>query len=906
MPYNPAQALAIKAEIEINSSWVTITSRVRSIGNVMIKHAQSDGAGAPETSRCKVLIGNDDGWLTEGDPRSPWFPYIGRGTPIRISLTGILVAEVGRFAGEIDQMQAVYPGGSSSAMEIDAIGTWGALLQNDEVLRSSMHRYLSQLMGTLPVATWTLEDGQLARFGSPMYGLSSLQPLVGTHPSGAVISYPQWGSGSLGPWLPHVVSRSGNAGLSILWSYVSMPAFAGQWAFDFVYASGTNAAESAFDVNPGYLGGGLGWPQLTLGPDTETISVAFGGMPETTTVIRGLLFDGSAHHVRWHAIQNGANIDWTVYVDGVARQTDTEPTVTLPAMTCIGLTSAAQGGASVGLGYVSIWTTPGTLADSVSAALGYTGELATDRMTRLAAEEGILLTITGATTTRMGPQYLKTLPDLIADCQQADQGILADDRTQIGLTYRTLSDLYTQMPQLTVKRGSLTPDTRPIWDYQRLVNEMTVSRADGGSATQSDEDHVAKIRRRVKGSASLSLYSDDTLDHQARWRVHVGTASGPRYPNLGINLRNPDGALLAEAIVAMDAGDRLTIADQAFPSQHPIGGADQMVIGWEELLDADEWEFRPVSVPYEPYALVGRWELLSHELRAAISSSATSLDIANTSLVQPMLATTGLGSGYSITVGGEEMQLTAVADSLPTFGNTGTASTGANGSRTPGLPTGSASGNIVVIFASTRNSGTGTVDTPASWTRLPIFPATSNCAVFARIYDGIWSMPTVTYTGGAANEDTIAQSLRLGGKWHDPSKILIGSAHCLNVSAPNVTYPGLPKPLCDNAIVLYFAWKQDDYTSAATPGTEIQEASTAAGNDASQVWAYTIQTTAASVASAVFSITGGASAISRGAIAALRCDYQSATVLRSTNGVSAAHAAGDDVTLTRPMRWGLL
>jgi hypothetical protein len=56
----------------------------------------------------------------------------------------------------------------------------------------------------------------------------------------------------------------------------------------------------------------------------------------------------------------------------------------------------------------------------------------------------------------------------------------------------------------------------------------------------------------------------------------------------------------------------------------------------------------------------------------------------------------------------------------------------------------------------------------------------------------------------------------------------------------------------------------------------------------------------------VFTVTAGTTAISRGAVVALRCDYQTATVTRSTNGITASHAAGDDVTATRPMRWALI
>lgn len=457
--------------------------------------------------------------------------------------------------------------------------------------------------------------------------------------------------------------------------------------------------------------------------------------------------------------------------------------------------------------------------------------------------------------------------------------------------------------------GQIHPPFEPMPDDQGIVNDVTVTRRDGSFARAVEDEGPLSVQEPPDGvgrygtDITVDAFDDDQLQSIASWIKTLGTQDVERYTRVHVNLAaNPD--LIADA-AAVDTQDRLVL--QNLPSWMPPDDPDLVIEGYEETISQFSLDITFNTTPGNLYQQVGRWALLSKELHAAVNSSATSIEIANTSLTQPMLATSAadIGSGYGVTIGGEELRLTAVTASTATFGNTGTASTGSSGSRTPGLPTGAASGNLVLIYASTRNSGTGIPDTPSSWTRLPIFPSTANAQVFGRIYDGVWAMPTVTYTGGAANEDTIAQSLRLGGKWHSVSNILVGSAHCLNTSAQNVTYPGLAKPICDDSIILFFAWKQDDYTSATSPGTEVQEASSTAGNDASQVWAYSIQTTATAVASGVFTITGGASAISRGAIAALRCDYQTATVTRSTNGVSASHSAGDAVTMTEPLRWGL-
>lgn len=919
MPYNPKDLLVLKAEIQINGVWTTITSRTRSAGKVWIKHGMSDGASGPETSRMRCLLGNDDGWLTEGNPSSPWFPYIGRGTPIRLSVTGVLAVDAGRFAGEIDRMEAIYPGGDNSVMYVEAIGTGGTLAQSDEEIRSPMYRTISGVSAEdyLPHAYWPMEDGPdstkaaaatAGRSAATVAGGVSFaadSDLVGSQPlptlaAGAVISGTIPSYTSADQWFLQVALRIN-----------------GEPAGDTTYLE--------IDT-PG--GDNVLW-RLYVEPGSPSILwfIGLDGAGAPTGAGTGVLLTGDSSNNPSEAAFYGRWWFYTLYtyvgplddlVYGGMFITDNGEFSNFGAGASTDTVFAAAtgwrlyGGNGTAAGHVAFFTdpafSPAAAFDNAVAMGGHAAETVEARIARLAREEGLTVTVVGHSAHQMGPQRAAKLTTLFADCQAVDQGMWSDDRSDIGLVYRTGSNLYTQAAQIAVARGSLTPDTRPVWDYQHVRNEWTVSRVNGSSSTQSDEAHVARVRRRLKGSATVNVYSDDVLDGQAQWRVNVTTALGPRYSSLGINLRNQDGAQLADAVLETETGDRMTVAAEAFPGQHPPGGADQLIGGWEEDLDADVWEFRPVVTPYSPYDVVGRWALLSHELHAAVSSSPTGIDIANTDVTQPMLATAAadIGSGYGVTIGAEEMQLTAVAASVATFGTAGTASTGASGSRTPGLPTSSASGNLVLIYASTRNSGTGVPDTPADWDRLPIFPAAANCQVFGRIYDGVWSMPTVTFTGGAANEDTIAQSMRLAGKWHSVANILVGSASCLNASAANITYPGLPKPICDDAIIVFFAWKQDDFTSIVGPGTEIQEASSAAGNDASQSWAYTIQTTADSVASGVFTPAGGASAISRGAVAAIRCDYQTATVTRSTNGVSASHSAGDAVTMTKPMRWGLV
>jgi len=106
-----------------------------------------------------------------------------------------------------------------------------------------------------------------------------------------------------------------------------------------------------------------------------------------------------------------------------------------------------------------------------------------------------------------------------------------------------------------------------------------------------------------------------------------------------------------------------------------------------------------------------------------------------------------------------------------------------------------------------------------------------------------------------------------------------------------------------NALVVWVGWKADDWTSVATIGgaTEIGEPDSTAGNDAGIVWDAGTTATAARVPGGVFSVIGGAPAISRGCVFAMRYQYQTLTVTRGVNGITRAHALGEDVHVTNPL-----
>lgn len=179
----------------------------------------------------------------------------------------------------------------------------------------------------------------------------------------------------------------------------------------------------------------------------------------------------------------------------------------------------------------------------------------------------------------------------------------------------------------------------------------------------------------------------------------------------------------------------------------------------------------------------------------------------------------------------------------------------------PTLPAALVVGDVVFIEASIRNSGTGTVNTPAGWT---LVASSGNLALLGRVYFAGMTMPTVTFAGGVANATIIAKAYAFRNVALAPS---VSPAALLNASAQNIAYPASTVPDAGSLVIVH-GWKQAVLTSVATLAgmTELLDISVSAGDDASSVIDYQIQTTATAVAASSFVVTGGVSAISRGLV----------------------------------------
>ena len=189
-----------------------------------------------------------------------------------------------------------------------------------------------------------------------------------------------------------------------------------------------------------------------------------------------------------------------------------------------------------------------------------------------------------------------------------------------------------------------------------------------------------------------------------------------------------------------------------------------------------------------------------------------------------------------------------------------------NASLVPALPAGVQTGDLLLLLAAIRNSGTGTPNTPSGWTKLLDL---ANCCLFGKIHSGVESAPTVSFTGGAAGATTLAQTSAL----RNVPLHVISSATQLNGSAQNVAYPALAITQ-DNCAVLTVGWKQDDWAATGDvtggPGSKISASGySTLGDDAGIFWYRSLQTAAANISAGTVTVATGGAAISRAGVVTL-------------------------------------
>lgn len=155
--------------------------------------------------------------------------------------------------------------------------------------------------------------------------------------------------------------------------------------------------------------------------------------------------------------------------------------------------------------------------------------------------------------------------------------------------------------------GHISDPFHPTDDDQKLRNEITAKRTDGGEYTYSKTTGPQNVNDPAEDADGVGVYDegievnvadDAQLPDQASWRVHLSTVDEDRYPLVRIDLAaNPD---LADELTGLNPGDRITIAN---PPEWLAPGTIELIAegGTEPIGHPNDWDMQLNASPGRPW-----------------------------------------------------------------------------------------------------------------------------------------------------------------------------------------------------------------------------------------------------------------------------------------------------------------
>jgi len=540
------------------------------------------------------------------------YGLIGRNTPIRITVDGDV-----RFVGEVASWQ---PGQSLGGdvqvpdrwVEVEAGGELRRIEAGTDPLPSSLRTFYLNTSPE-PLAYWPLDPGELSGAALPAFGAGTFDQSTNKVSSltGADIA----------PWLESGVGMS--KGINVSGRVFMASEEPATWTVDGMFRStdssrdwalemdgnSTNGSDEridwiiAFEIATGLfqIGGRFVGPSGTTGFVSDSGSFAIG--------------DDQPHHIRFKVTNNGADVDWDVWIDGDLFSSGTQTSQDMQGLSTVRIYSPdGTGSEPARFSHIAVWDeAPPSIADTYAAASGHAGETAGDRFVRICGESGVTDTLVGTAddTVPMGPQFRGTLAAQYEDIRDTDGGLIFDTVDGAGVSYKTGPDLYNQAAALTLDYAAyeVAPPLRPVLDDKLIRNDITAERPFGSTARAVDETSVAAVGR-YTSKPDTNVFSDLILPAAAGWALHVGTTSGTRFAQVTVDL--DASPALVDAVVAVRVGDRIDLTN--LPAELTPNAASLIVNGWAELAAADrrkitfncfpEAPFHVPEVEHDDYAVI--------------------------------------------------------------------------------------------------------------------------------------------------------------------------------------------------------------------------------------------------------------------------------------------------------------
>jgi hypothetical protein len=655
----------VTVELLINGVWTDITpyAMVRDDqGRINLTRGIRDEGNQTEQASASMPLKNQDGRFSRRNPMGAWYGLLVRNQSVRISVPDGMGGKSYRVWGEVPKWAPSWdPTGADVWTDIAVNGILQRLAQGPAPERSVIYNAVANPLPTSVKAYWPCEDPSDATTiasaivsGSPMtisgtpalasysgFGASDPLPdLTSSYLSGGVAAYDDPTATQV-RFLCHIPA----AGLSdgkVICSIDQVDYSAGSAQFWELYYSTTDAANSLV--------------LRTCASDGTFLGI---GLPSTVDVRGRLLY------VSIELQESGTSITRQVRLRDVTSGVtysvnDSQGLVQLTRVTRVQFGPAARAVSGpagtaflpgVAVGHATVENAI-TAIDALGVRLNPVGESAGRRIQRLCGESGIPFEWVGDLddTADMGAQPKQNPLGVIQEAVLADDGLLYETPSALGLGYRTRASLYNQDPALTLNYTSsnLAEVPTPVEDDRYLANRVTVSvggvtatyeETAGPLSTAPPPAGVGVYGPNANSALALNLATSDTptLLDQAAWRVHLGTVDEARYPQISVNLAHPSITPdMRRAVLGLRMGDRVQVVNP--PTFLGTDSIDQLVLGFEESITHFEHRLTFTCAPASPYNSIGyldtttaRIDTDGSQLAAGLDSTTTSVTVATTS-----------------------------------------------------------------------------------------------------------------------------------------------------------------------------------------------------------------------------------------------------------------------------------
>jgi hypothetical protein len=382
--------------------------------------------------------------------------------------------------------------------------------------------------------------------------------------------------------------------------------------------------------------------------------------------------------------QSGSDIAWkySTLAPGAgagAYQSGTATGQTAGTITSLTLNPTGVMKQSV-IGHIMINTAVLDLFAQSDQLKAYAGEDAINRMRRLCAEEsvdlGLFVGKFSDTLEPMGPQTVDTLLNLLGQCADVDMGMLVGARTYLGLIFVRLSSLRHADAMLSASYSAheLQPPFRPVVDDQRLRNDVTATRTNGGSfrVTQTTGALSTATAPAGVGTYATSKTVNPQQDYQlgwiANWLLAKGTLDVERYPALVFARESPAvvaNAALSQGLLNVAPGDRVQLTSLSKLGLYDT--ADQTVNQVSEVINRFKHQITLAAVPERIFHAAvldnaaHRLDSDSSTTAGTLTTTATTMSVATAAT--PLWTTNAAHFPFDVMVAGERMTVTNITGS---------------------------------------------------------------------------------------------------------------------------------------------------------------------------------------------------------------------------------------------------